>query len=283
MKPPCLCRPPCHLVSLFVACAGGLSLSLALSLSLSAADEPPAKPEIGKWFPLFNGKNLEGWVPKIRGHPAGENFANTFRVEDGVIKVAYDGYGGKFENRFGHLFYREKFGHYRLRAEYRFTGEQMKDGAGWAFRNSGLMLHGQTPESMRLDQDFPVSIEVQLLGGSGTGKRTTANLCTPGTHVVMGGQLIKRHCTDSISKTYHGDQWVTVEIEVRGSKIINHYVEGVVVLSYTEPQLDDSDPDGKALLAKQPRLLTEGTISLQSESHPVEFRKVELMLLAPEP
>ena len=158
----------------------------------------------------------------------------------------------------------------------------MKDGAGWAFRNSGLMVHGEAPASMRKDQDFPVSIEVQLLGGPGTGKRTTANLCTPGAHVVMGGQLIKRHCTESTSKTYHGDQWVTVEVEVRGGRVINHWVEGQVVLSYTEPQLDDGDPDGKRLAATQPKLLTEGTISLKSESHPVEFRKVELMRLPAE-
>jgi hypothetical protein len=255
---------------------------LAVSVSVWAAEGEAvavARPKVGEWFPLFNGRNLEGWTAKIRGYPAGENFANTFRVEDGVLKVSYDGYGGKFENRFGHLFYREKFGHYRVRAEYRFVGEQTKDGPGWAFRNSGLMLHGEPPESMGRDQEFPVSIEVQLLGGPGTGKRTTANLCTPGTHVVMGGQLIKRHCTESISRTYHGDQWVTVEVEVRGGKVMNHWVEGQVVLSYTEPQLDDGDPDGKRLAAKQPKLLTEGTISLQSESHPVEFRKVELMLL----
>lgn len=260
--------------------AAALACALSLVPGAQAAEEP--RPEIGKWFPLFNGRNLDGWIPKIRHHPAGENFGNTFRVEDGAIKVRYDGYGGKFQERFGHLFYKEKFGHYRLRAEYRFVGEQLPDGPGWAFRNSGLMLHGQSPESMRLDQDFPVSIEVQLLGGPGTGKRTTANLCTPGTHVVMGGQLIKRHCTESTSKTYHGDQWVTVEIEVRGGKVMNHYLEGQVVLSYTEPQLDDGDVDGKVLAAKQPKLLTEGTISLQSESHPVEFRKVELMLLSPE-
>ena len=248
----------------------------------AGAAEPPVGTSEEKWIPLFNGRDLEGWIPKIRGHPAGENFARTFRVEDGVLKVSYDGYGGKFDGRFGHLFYQEAFGHYRLRVEYRFVGEQMKDGEGWAFRNSGIMIHGEPPESMRLDQDFPVSIEVQLLGGPGTGVRHTANLCTPGTDVVMGGQLIKRHCTDSTSKTYHGNQWVTVEVEVRGGRIINHIIEGQVVLSYTQPQLDELDPDGKRLAAKQPKLLTRGTISLQSESHPVEFRKVELMRLPEE-
>ncbi|MCC7377711.1 MAG: DUF1080 domain-containing protein [Verrucomicrobiales bacterium] len=259
---------------LLIAAAALIALQPGLTI---AADAQPS----GAWVPLFNGKNLEGWIPKIRGHPAGTNFGNTFRVEEGILKVRYDQYGGKFQERFGHLFYKEKFSHYRIRAEYRFVGEQLPDGPGWAIRNSGLMLHGQPPESMTLDQDFPVSIEVQLLGGAGTGKRSTANLCTPGTHVVMAGKLITQHCTESTSKTYHGDQWVTVEVEVRGGKIINHFVEGELVLSYTDPQLDTGDANAKHLLPNYPKMITEGTISLQSESHPVEFRKVELLRLEP--
>jgi hypothetical protein len=138
------------------------------------------------------------------------------------------------------------------------------------------MIHGQDPATMTKDQRFPVSIEVQLLGGTGQGARPTANLCTPGTHVMMDGLLIKRHCTNSRSQTYSGDQWVTVEIRVRGNRLIEHIVDGQTVLSYTQPQLDDADPDAKRLLDSQPRMLDSGTISLQSESHPVEFRKVEL-------
>ena len=236
------------------------------------------KTDDGEWIQLFNGKNLDGWIPKIRGYAAGENYGNTFRVEDGVLKVAYDQYD-KFDEKFGHLFYKDKFSHYILRAEYRFTGEQCPGGPGWAIRNSGLMIHGQSPESMAKDQKFPVSIEVQLLGGSGSGKRPTANLCTPGTNVVMEGKLITRHCTSSTSKTYHGDQWVTVEVEVHGSGTITHKVNGETVLFYTKPQLDPTDPDAKKLIVGDKLLLEGGTISLQSESHPVEYRKVELKVL----
>jgi hypothetical protein len=141
------------------------------------------------------------------------------------------------------------------------------------------MIHGQSADSVEIDQDFPVSIEVQLLGGAGSGNRPTANVCTPGTHIVMDGQLITRHCTNSTSQTYHGDQWVTVEIEVRGNKLIKHMIDGKPVLTYSEPQLDDRDIYGSKLLKGQPRMLDRGTISLQSESHPVEFRKVELRRL----
>ncbi|MBN2307954.1 MAG: DUF1080 domain-containing protein [Candidatus Hydrogenedentes bacterium] len=239
-----------------------------------AQDEPAGE----KWIQLFNGKDLTGWTPKIVGYELGDNYGNTFRVEDGVLKVSYDQYD-KFDDRFGHLFYEKEFSNYRLRVEYRFVGEQAPGGAGWAFRNSGMMIHGQPAASMRKDQSFPVSIEVQLLGGQGTGTRTTGNLCTPGTNVVMDGELYTPHCKSSTSKTYHGDQWVTAEVEVRGNTI-THFVEGEPVLTYTDPQLDARDEDAKRLLdAGHEKMLTRGTISLQSESHPIEFRKVELLEL----
>lgn len=249
------------------------------ALAGATAAEPPAS---GQWIPLFNGRNLDGWTPKIKGFELGDNHLDTFRVENSVIRVAYDKYT-KFDEKFGHLFYKEKFGHYRLRAEYRFVGEQTPGGPGWAFRNSGLMLHCQAPETMRKVQDFPVSIEVQLLGGDGRAQRSTANLCTPGTHVVLKGKLHTAHCTDSSSKTFHGDQWVTVEIEVHGDKVIKHFVNGEPVIEYEQAQLDPGDADAKRLMEQRggEKLLREGWISLQAESHPVEFRKVELLPLAP--
>jgi hypothetical protein len=232
------------------------------------------------WIQLFNGKDLDGWTPKIRGYELGDNFGRTFRVENGAICVRYDGYGNQFKNRFGHLFYKQSYSNYVLRAEYRFVGEQLPDGPGWALRNSGLMLHGQDPATMVKDQEFPVSIEVQLLGGDGQHSRSTANLCTPGTHVVMKGELITRHCTDSSSKTYAGDQWVTAEVEVHGNGKFIHRVNGETVLEYEHAQLDPGDADAKRLIQGSAVMLFGGTISLQSESHPVEFRKVELKPLS---
>lgn len=254
-----------------------LLLLFAAAAATAAFAQNPAPP--GDWIQLFNGKDLTGWTPKITGYALGENFGNTFRVENGVMKVSYDQYD-EFRNRFGHIFYKDKFSYYRIAAEYRFVGEQAKGGPGWALRNSGIMIHGQPPETMGKDQDFPISIEVQLLGGSGTGTRTTANLCTPGTNVVMDGKLFTPHCITSKSKTIHGEQWVRAEVEVLGGTTVRHYVDGELVLSYEQPQIGGGSvsnfdpaakPDGK--------LLTEGSISLQSESHPVEFRKVELLPL----
>jgi hypothetical protein len=261
---------------------GRLSIALPLCLFLLSAfcgcavDNGNAG--TGGWISMFNGQNLDGWTVKIKGYELGDNYGNTFRVEDGVLKVSYDQYD-KFDGKFGHLFYKDRFSHYRMRLEYRFTGKQTPGGPGWAFRNSGVMIHGQSPETMRKDQDFPVCIEVQLLGGNGTDERSTGNLCTPGTHVVIDDGLVTRHCISSSSQTYHGDQWVTLEIEVHGDSVIKHIINGQVVMEYQSPQLDEKDADALRLIVDDNKLLSEGSISLQAESHPVEFRKVEILPL----
>ena len=231
-----------------------------------------------EWIQLFNGKDLNDWTVKIRNFPAGENFGNTFRVEDNLLKVRYDRYEN-FNEQYGHLFYKNTFSHYLLVVEYRFTGEQVKGGAGWALRNSGAMLHGQTPESMAVEQDFPVSLEAQFLGGDGQEDRPTNNLCTPGTNVLMNDTLFTPHCINSTSATFHGDQWVRAEILVLGDSIIKHIVNGDTVMQYTKPQYDGRDQWTQRLNMKDGVTISEGTISLQSESHPIDFRKVELFNL----
>lgn len=229
------------------------------------------------WIQLFNGKDLNDWQIKITKHELGENYNNTFRVEDGLLKVRYDEYE-TFDGEFAHLFYKHNYSHYKMRIEYRFVGEQAPNGPQWAYRNSGIMIHGQSPESMEKGQQFPTSIEVQLLGGNGKDERPNLNLCTPGTNVVMNGKLILDHCVNSNSKTYHGDEWVTAEIEVRGDSIIKHIIDGQVVIQYTKPQLDERDPSYQKLLPPDgDKLLKKGSISFQGESHPVDFRKIELL------
>ncbi len=251
-------------------------LLLFLGLLPAAIGQGPRRED---WIQLFNGKDLREWAVKIKGYPLHENFGNTFRVENGLLKVSYDHYK-TFDERFGHIFYRGKFSYYIIAVEYRFVGEQAPGGPGWAYRNSGIMVHGQAPETMGKDQDFPISIEVQLLGGSGTGTRTNANLCTPGANVEMDGKLITRHCVNSSSQTYNGDQWVRVEAEVHGSEEIRHRVNGETVLVYQRPQIGGGNVSGyDPAVKKDGMLLEEGSISLQSESHPIEFRKVELLNL----
>ena len=247
-------------------------------------------PADAQWLSLFNGEDLEGWIPKIRGQEVGSDVDLTYRVDDGAITVNYDGYEA-FDWTFGNLFYHAPYSYYVLRLEYRFVGEQATDSLAlsWAWRNSGVMIHSQSPQTMALDQSFPVSIEVQLLGaGEGEGEtRTTGNLCTPGTHVVLFGSddLYTSHCTNSLSESFAGDQWVQLEIEVWGSEKVRHFINGKLVLEYAAPQLDPSDEDAQALLVKrggENLLLSQGYIALQSESHPVQFRNIQLHPIASE-
>jgi hypothetical protein len=234
-----------------------------------------------EWVSLFNGKDLSGWVPKFTGSPLGENYKNTFVVKDGVIRADYGQYT-VFDAEFGHLFYKRPFETYKLRLEYRIHGEQIQGGPTWGFRNSGVMVLSQSPESMALGQFFPVSIEFQFLSQKGEGKRPTGRLCTPGTHVEINGKLITQHCTDNSADTFRGDGWVKAEIHVLPDGQIIHFVNGEQVLSYSAPQLDQTDKDAQRLIAAgHPIMLSKGYIALQAESHPVDFRNIEILELHP--
>ncbi|MXV16097.1 3-keto-disaccharide hydrolase [Hufsiella ginkgonis] len=236
----------------------------------------------GKWIPLFNGTDIKDWIVKIHHYECGENFGNTFRVEDGIIKVRYDQYG-PFNDRFGHLYYKVPFSYYHLKFEYRFVGELQQGAPGYTLLNSGVMFHSQDPRTMPKEQDWPISIEMQLLGGLGDGKpRTTGNMCSPGTNIVYKGVFDERHCIDSSSKTYDGDQWVQGELIVLGDSLITHKINGETVMQYSKPQIG-----GDVVNRYDPKIKIDGTalksgfIALQSEGQPVDFRNVEIMVLPP--
>jgi len=261
-----------------------VAVAIAAGGSALAARQAPLDADKKDWIQLFNGRDLKDWVIKFSHHDLGENYNDTFRVEDGLLKVRYDKWT-EWHGEFGHIFYKQPFSYYLLAAEYRFVGDQLAPAAAvnlnWAKRNNGLMLFCLDPKTMTKDQSFPVSIEVQLLGGLSDGKpRSTANLCTPGTNVVMNGKLHTPHCTNSTSKTYDGDQWVRVEVLVKGDELVRHMIDGQTVLEYTKPQIggdgaEPSDPKVKI----DGTILTGGYISLQAETAPADFRKVELLNL----
>lgn len=258
-----------------------LLLAVAITAVSCASISNTKKSDELQWESLFNGKDLNDWVVKINKHEVNDNFANTFRVEDGLLRVSYDGYEN-FDEKYGHIAYKKPYSYYLLRIEYRFHGDQVAGGPGWAFRNSGAMLHGQDPFTMLKNQDFPISIEGQFLGGDGTNERSTSNLCTPGTNVVLDGELYTPHCVNSSSETFHGDQWVQAEFLVLGDSIVHHIVEGDTVLTYEKPQIGGGGVDFFDEKVKEDgKLLSSGYIYLQSESHPVDFRKVEILDLEP--
>lgn len=253
------------------------AVGLLVSAGAVAAQEGPVADD---WVQLFNGRDLTGWDIKFTGRELNDNLNETFRVEDGLLKVRYDQWEG-FNGEFGHIFYDQPFSHYIVAAEYRFVGEQVTGGPGWARRNNGVMVHSQSAASMGVDQDFPISIEVQLLGGLGEGPRSTANLCTPGTNVVMDGELFTPHCVNSSSETYDGDQWVRVETMVLGDSIVKHIVNGDTVMTYTQPQIGGGSVSNfDPAVFQESKLLAEGYIALQAETAPIDFRKIELLNLA---
>lgn len=228
------------------------------------------------WQTLFNGRNLDGWVVKLAHHEAGDNYAETFRVQDGTIRVMYDRYAD-FGARFGHLFYEKKLSYYVLALEYRFFGEQMKGGPSYARLNSGVMMHAQAPESILKDQDWPVSVEAQFLAGD----RTTMNVCTPGTEIFMKGAMVTAHCTNSSSRKFGDEGWIAVEVEVLGGDRIRHYVGGRMVLEYEKPTIGGGVATGfDPAIKKDGTLLEAGYIGLQAESQPVEFRNIRLLDLS---
>ena len=261
-------------------CAMILTMIVASCATLkgsSASNDPDAK----EWIDLFNGKNLDGWIAKFAKHDVGDNYANTFRVADGVILARYDGYGGAYNNQFGHLYYEKPFSYYLLSMEYRFTGELYPGAPSYTLRNSGVMIHSQDPRTMPKDQNFPISIEMQFLGGLGNGQaRTTGNMCSPGTAVVFNGVFDRRHCINSTSKTYDGDQWVRAEALVLGDSIVKQIINGDTVLVYTKPRITPgvvTGFDSAQLVDGKPS--NTGYIALQAEGHPIDFRNVRLLNL----
>jgi hypothetical protein len=263
-----------------------LTRALVLLLGLAGRAALAQQPVESGWVPLFNGKDLTGWDIKIAGHALNDNYKNTFRVEDGMIRISYDAYQ-RFDDKYGHMYYHQPYSHYKLRYEYRFTGNQTPGGASWNVRNSGIMYHSQSARSLTLNQEFPVSLEMQLLGGLGKGSRSTGNLCTPGTVVEVDGKLNPDHCINSRSKTYEGDQWVRAEIVVLGDSVIHHLIEGDTVFTFHKPRIGEvywaegkKDAYYDEWLTKNGLALKDGYIALQAESHPIDFRNIRILDLA---
>lgn len=233
-----------------------------------------------EWIKLFNGKDLNNWIVKIHHHDVGVNFGNTFRAEDGMIKVRYDQYGD-YNDQFAHLYYKEPLSHYHLKLDYRFTGTLQKGAPSYTLLNSGVMFHSQDPRTMPKEQNWPISVEMQLLAGLGDGKpRPTGNMCSPGTEIVYNGKQYSEHCLNSTSKTYDKNEWVHAELIVLGDSLITHIINGDTVLQYSKPSMGGGVVQGYDSSIFQPgKPLTSGFIALQSEGQPIDFKNIELKKL----
>ncbi len=249
--------------------------TLACTITLLSACS--SQPQTGEWVDLFNGKNLNNWTAKINHHEPGDNYANTFRAEDGLLKVRYDQYE-QFNERFGHLFYDKEFTHFHLKFDYRFSGEFLESAPSYAKRNSGVMFYSQSPESIQTHQNWPISVEMQLLAELEPGKtRPTGNMCSPGTEVFYKGELYQGHCLKSSSKTYQMNQWVSAELIVNHGQV-TQIINGEVVLKYSQAYAtkDDLIAGENPEIWQQMTVLTSGYIGFQSEGQPVEFKNIKI-------
>ena len=262
-------------------CINLLNIAILFAILFVQCNSTKQSKSEEKWVELFNGKDINDWVVKIHHHEVGENFGNTFRVEDGIIKVRYDQYGD-FNEQFGHLYYKIPFSYFHLKFQYRFVGQWVKTAPSYTLLNSGVMFHSQDPHTMPKEQDWPISVEMQLLGGLADGKpRPTGNMCSPGTEVMQKGKIVPSHCINSSSKTYTGEQWVSGELIVLADSLVTHIINGDTVLQYSKPQIGGGvvnryDPKIKI----DGTLLKSGFIALQSEGQEVDFRNISLMDLS---
>ena len=265
-----------------------LLLTILFFLSCNNNNEKEINQE--DWQTLFNGKDLTGWDIKIKGHPLNENYKNTFQVEDSMIRVVYSEYD-KFNNQFGHLYTKKPYSYYKLKLQYRFVGDQLADAPEWADRNSGVMLHSQSAQSINLHQDFPVSLEMQFLCGNGKDTVPTGNVCTPGTFIIYDGKPYLAHIKNSTSKSYLKNEWINAQAEVYGDSLVRHIINGDTVLTYTKPMIGEgfvsntnnwtwaNITDSLFWINKANTPLGAGHIALQAESQPVDFRRIEILEL----
>jgi hypothetical protein len=179
-----------------------------------------------------------------------------------------------------------------LRGEYQVWGTQASGGPSWAVQNNGFMLHSQSMATMTLNQDFPVSMEAQLLGpgnntSGGATSASTMNLCTPGTgfSTTPTGSTNNSHCVPAkpTTRAALNTGWQKVSALILGDSMHTYYAgpNGTdSVLRYYKPvYLSGNIANPPSGMPANGTRLTGGYITIQSETHPFRFRKIEVLNL----
>ena len=233
------------------------------------------------WINLI--QNFSDWDLKLRYQNLNVNWNNTFQMVGGVLTVDYSNYVDFTNEPFGHACYKVRpFSYYYLRAEYQVWGNQVPLGPGWALQNNGFMLHSQSMASMGLNQDFPMSLEAQLLGpGNGS---STMNLCTPGSAfytTATGGTVNLNHCINATSqpRAAVNTGWQPVSALVLADSVVRHYVNNVLVLTYYRTVQYQGNVSGNTITITNNAPLNQGYITIQAESHPYRFRRIDVVNL----
>jgi hypothetical protein len=207
-----------------------------------AAAAIPVLTAQSKSIQLFNGRNLDGWIPylwdaKEKKQDTTTPVSGVWTVKDGVLHCT-----GK---PVGYIRTVDEYDNYRLSLEWRWP-------EGTERGNNGVLVHTTTPNALGV---WPKSIEVQLA------KDNAGDFWVIGTTLevpdVEKRRQGRRHLnlTDGSEKPV--GEWNKIEIECQGDEI-KVWVNGDLVNHATKCSV------------------TRGAISLQSEGAPVMFRNIVL-------
>lgn len=213
-----------------------------------------AEPQAPVTVHLFNGADLHGWhadIPDADGNP---DIAASFSVRDGLL-ISHG-------SPQGHLLTDDFYSNYELIVEYRWPGEG---------GNCGVLVHASIPRM--LYGMFPQSIECQMhAGNAGDFWCIGENIAVenmaerrngdPATWTgEEGANRHIRNLTDDSEKPL--GEWNTMKIVCR-DKNIDIWVN------------DDHVMSGFDCTA------TSGSVAIQAEGTPCEFRRIDLTPLAVE-
>ncbi|MFC3833238.1 MULTISPECIES: 3-keto-disaccharide hydrolase [Deinococcus] len=240
------------------------------------APAAPLQPQTA-WAPLFNGRDLGGWMTWLPSTGAGRDPAGIFRVQDGELRVLQVEDTGA-ERDFGYVATTAPYTDYRLRLQYRWgktTFAPRKD----LPRDAGILYHLTGPDTI-----WPSSMEFQIMEGNtgdlwainGTNLSTTVSSGSDGDprYDPFGEALTTQFPAESYKRVQRATDvpenasgWNDVELIVSGDEAVQ-VVDGQVTSRVTGIRA----PDGSALRS--------GRIALQAEGAEVTYRNIDLRPLA---
>jgi hypothetical protein len=216
---------------------------------------------------LFNGRDLSGWCVALEGRRPGEDPNGVFRVSDGVMRVSGEETGGIVSEKS----YRD----YVLRVEYRWVGKSVGSRLGMA-ADTGVLYHSQG-EMFAWNGLWMRSFECNILRGR-TGDfiivsdkgapvryaatvegRVVADEANISNWFRLGSWANTEDTPDVFPERRYGE-WNRLEIVCDGSRV-EHWLNDVLVF-----EAENLTP-------------SQGRIQIQSEGHPVEFRRIDLKAL----
>ena len=176
-----------------------LLIIILLAIPNASTAQAKAKNTKSKDIRLFNGKDLNNWVFKLKDPSVDP--ARVFTVQNGVIHIT--------GNPFGYMRTKDVYSDYRLHVEWRYPGEAS---------NSGVFIHGQKPDTIWLK-----CVECQLKAGS-AGDFVCMNGTDMNERTDKTNRMVKKLADPSEKPN---GEWNTMEV-VCNTNTIEIFVNGVL-------------------------------------------------------